>query len=378
MGENMRIGIVTPRYPPTVAGGGEISVKLLADHLVARGDSVTIYTFDGGDADRVDGVLVRRFPSLPRGLMEVSNTYVASVLHRRRAELASLDVLHGYNVTLTPALGWLSSRIEVPSVATLNSYDLLPKSAFGVSADPPRRFYELLAMPTTGRILRSVAARTDQFITLSDASKRVYREHGFVRTPITTVPNMFDPSFNVPDATGDDETFDLLYVGSLIKEKGVEYLVRAMAELPSDICLRVVGSGNRSSHLRSLAEDIGVKDRIEFAGAVPYEAVRRHYATADCFVHPGVWPEPFGRTILEAMQAGLPVVATDIGGPAETVPQANLRCPPRDPAALADAVVTARDSPTVGESNRQHVHEHFAPNTVVDRIHDVYDRAIDG
>ena len=378
MSSDMRVGIVTPRYPPAVAGGGEISVKLLADHLVARGDSVTVYSFDGGDVDRVDGVSVRRFRALPHGLMEVSNTYAASVLRRRRAEISSLDVLHGYNVTLTPALGWLSSRIGVPSVATLNSYDFLPKSAFGVSADPPRRLYELLAMPTTGRLLRRVAARTDQFITLSDASKRVYREHGFERTPITTVPNMLDPSFDVPNVPGDDETFDLLYVGSLIKEKGVEYLVRAMAELPSDIRLRVVGSGDRSSHLRSLAGDIGVDDRIEFAGAIPYEAVRRHYATADCFVHPGVWPEPFGRTILEAMQAGLPVVATDIGGPAEVVPQADLRCPPRDPTGLADAITTARDSLTVGESNCQYLREHFAPKSVVDRIHDVYKRAIDG
>jgi glycosyltransferase involved in cell wall biosynthesis len=150
-----------------------------------------------------------------------------------------------------------------------------------------------------------------------------------------------------------------------------------MSELSSDIRLRVVGSGNRSSHLRSLAGDISVNDRIEFAGSVPYDAVRRHYATADCFVHPGVWPEPFGRTILEAMQAGLPVVATDIGGPAEAVPQANLRCPPRDPAALADAITAARDSPTAGESNCRYVREHFAPNTVVDRIHEIYNRAID-
>jgi glycosyltransferase involved in cell wall biosynthesis len=189
---------------------------------------------------------------------------------------------------------------------------------------------------------------------------------------------MLDPSFDIPDVTGDNETFDLLYVGSLIKEKGVEYLVRALAELSSDIRLSVVGSGNRSGHLRSLAGDIGVKDRIEFAGAVSYEAVRHHYATADCFVHPGVWPEPFGRTILEAMQAGLPVVATDIGGPAEAVPKADLRCPPRDPTALADAITTARNSPTAGESNCQYVRENFAPNTVVDRIHDVYNRAIDG
>lgn len=373
----MQIGIVTPRYPPAVAGGGEISVKLLADQLAKRGDEVTVYSFDSGDVRDVDGIPVHRFRSLPHGVMEVANGYAAAALWRHRKKLSSLDILHAYNVTLTPAVGWVSSKVSVPCVATLNSYDLLPKSTFGVTPDLPRRIYETLAMPTTGRVLRAQAKRVNRFITLSEASKQVYEENGFDTVPVDVVPNMVDPTFAVPDAPeNNNHDYELLYVGSLIKEKGVSYLVRAMAELPSDVTLRIVGSGDQKQHLQSLAADLGVNSRIEFTGHLPYEAVRRSYASADCFVHPGVWPEPFGRTILEAMQAGLPVVATDIGGPAEVVQQPELRCEPRDPSAIADAVETARQSSVIGAANKVYVMKEFTPEEIVNRLYGVYERAM--
>ena len=372
----MRVGIVTPRYPPVVAGGGEISVKLLADQLSPRVDDVTVFSFDGGSETEVDGVPVRRFRRLPYPIMEVANAYAAYALWRERDRVESLDLLHAYNVALHPAVGRISSLLGVPSVATLNSYDLLPKSSFGVTADPPRRLYELLAMPTTGRVLRHDVKLIDRFIALSRASRAVYRENGFESAAIDVVPNMLDPSFEVPDVAGDADTYQLLYVGSLIKEKGVTYLVRAMAELPDDVRLRIVGSGNRRSALEALTRKLDLSSRVEFAGHVPYGDLRRFYATADCFVHPGVWPEPFGRTILEAMQAALPVVTTDVGGPSEVVPQSELRCSPRSPGALATAIAAARRTDGVGASNREYAYERFAPPVVVSDLLGVYESAV--
>lgn len=371
----MQVGIVTPRYPPTVSGGGEISVQLLATQLASRGDDVVVYSFDGGNETSVEGVPVHRFRNPGHTVMEGANAYAVTALWRHRDELASLDVVHAYNVTLTPATGVIARSVSVPSVATMNSYDFLPKRAFGVEPALPRRVYELLAMPTTGRLLRRAARQVDRFVTLSDASRRIYRENGFGEVPIDVVPNMLDPSFEVPDGEHRSPGFDLLYVGSLIKEKGVSYLVRALDELPDDVSLRVVGSGPQESVLRELASDRGLDSRIEFLGQVPYAEVRRQYASVDCFVHPGVWPEPFGRTILEAMQSGLPVVTTDIGGPAEVVPQAAFRCPPRDPAALATAITAARERPSSGADNRSFVTERFAPEVVIGQLREVYRRA---
>jgi len=106
--------------------------------------------------------------------------------------------------------------------------------------------------------------------------------------------------------------------------------------------------------------------------------VAKAYADADVFVHPGVWPEPFGRTILEAMQAGLPVVATDVGGPAETVPNEKLLCTPGDVEGLAESIeYAAEHAEEIGRSNEQYVGKHYHPDVVVPRFVDAYERVLE-
>jgi glycosyltransferase involved in cell wall biosynthesis len=373
----VRVGIVTPRYPPTVAGGGEISARLLVRRLDDRVDHVEVFSFDGGESGRVDGVQVTRFPSVPHGVFELSTVAGLAALTRHRDRLRDLDVLHGYNLALDPTLGAIGSRLNVASVATLNSYNVLPKRAFGVEPGTARRLYERFAGPTTWRLLHRLRRRIDRFVTLSRASKELYVQHGYPADRIDVVPNMVDPAFDPTPGDRETEGTRLLYVGSLIPEKGVEHLVRALDHLPEQFTARIVGDGPEAAQLRRLAETVGVDDRATFLGHVPYDDVLREYGRADVFVHPGVWPEPFGRTILEAMQARLPVVATDTGGPAETIPQSELLCRPADPAALADAVRAAADRPEVGAENEQYVTEQFAPERVTRLIVESYERAVE-
>ncbi|WP_083874844.1 glycosyltransferase family 4 protein [Haloferax sulfurifontis] len=374
----MRVAIITPRYPPNVHGGGEISVQLLANELSPQVDRVEVFSFDGAGARSVDGIKVHRFRSLPHQILECSNLLAYLPLRRKLKQLESFDVLHSYNIVLNPVVGRLSSQMDVPSVATLNSYDLLPKSAFGIKAPPKRRLYELLSMGTTGRIIRSETKRINRFITLSDASRTIYRENGFQDVPIDVVPNMLDPSFKIPESGTDSNSYQLLFVGSLIREKGVKYLIESLSHLSSDISLRVVGTGDQRQPLESLANRLEVNSRIDFTGQIPYEQLCQYYTDADLFVHPGVWPEPFGRTLLEAMQAGLPVVATNLGGPAEIVQQDELLCPPRNAKKLAETISLARDRSGDGVQNQAYVYKRYSPETVIDEICDVYQLAMDG
>jgi glycosyltransferase involved in cell wall biosynthesis len=188
---------------------------------------------------------------------------------------------------------------------------------------------------------------------------------------------MADPSFSVPPRSEDNETFRLLYVGALEPHKGVGYLIKAMRRLPTDVRLCIVGGGRQQANLEQLASDEEVDERIEFTGHLPYEEIPARYAAADAFVHPGVWPEPFGRTILEALEAGIPVVCTDIGGPPEVVPDKDLLCPPADPDGLAAAVRrTIEKEETVSDlgvqERRAHVRKHYHPSAVVSQIVDLY------
>jgi glycosyltransferase involved in cell wall biosynthesis len=190
------------------------------------------------------------------------------------------------------------------------------------------------------------------------------------------IPNMLDTSFEVPERDdGDTERTRLLYVGYLRDSKGVRYLVDAMEHLPSSFELTIVGGGPEYDTLRKRAAGSSAADRIELTGNVPYEEVTQAYTKADVFVHPGVWPEPFGRTILEAMQAGLPIVATELGGPSETVPQEDLLCKPGDPAGLAECIERANEErERIGADNKRLVKKRYHPDAVVPQFREVYDR----
>lgn len=373
----MRIGIVTPRYPPTYAGGGEISAQLLATHLATRDrvDAVEVLSFDGGETETVEGITVRRLADPPQYPYTLPNEIASRKL---RALDLEYDLLHAYNMHLHPAVGRLSSETGIPSVATLNAYPLLNWGALGITRSVQRRLYEQTVLRFERPRLFGHMSHIDEFLPLSTPVERIYRGHGFDDCDFTVIPNMIDPSFEVPSRTTDESTQRrLLYVGYLRDSKGVRYLVDAMSNLSPAFHLTVVGDGPKREALEARANERGVADRVTFTGQIPYEEVTRAYAAADVFVHPGVWPEPFGRTILEAMQAGLPVVATNVGGPAETVPQEELRCSPGDPAALRRAIKHAYDHRArIGEENRTTVRERYHPDQVVPKFLRTYERQL--
>ncbi len=370
------VAVVTPRYPPNASGGGGRSVQLLAEQLggTDRIGSVTVYAFDGDD-DRERTVTVRRLGDVPSAVTELQNLLA---FRKLRGRLGDHDIVHGYNMELHPAIGYLSTREDVPSVATLNSYHFFRSSVTNTTATGLERLYEVIGYPTTGRLLRRAIARIDVLVALSRAIERIYRENGYENARIERFNNMADPSFSVPeDVEPNEGEYTLLYVGSLTENKGVSHLIRAMGSLPDGCRLRVAGDGPLADSLVDLAAEVGVRDRVVFEGWVDYEQVGRLYATADLFVHPGVWPEPFNRTVLEAMQAGLPVVCTSVGGPPEAVSHDELLCEPGDPAALAAAVTRARSMETdIGTRNREYVQREHAPTTVVPQLVDLYEEIV--
>lgn len=370
----MDIAIVTPRFPPTFAGGGEKSVELLATHLAEseRVNDVTVFSFDGTEETTVNGVQVRRLGSVSSFITEHQNLVA---LPRLRSRLAEYDIVHAYNMELHPAVGYLAKNDHVNSVATLNSYHFFPKSLSNTEPGRLERVYELVGHPTTGRILVHYAKQNDRFIALSHTVKNIYEEQGFDGSKIDVVPNMIDPTFEVPPREVSTDRCRLLYVGSLTPNKGVEYLVRTMALLPPDeYQLRIVGSGEQEQELRALASKCEVMDRITFCGSVPYEQVSHEYANADIFVHPGVWPEPFGRTILEALQAGLKVVCTDIGAPPEIVPDDDLICEPENPKMLAQTIRRANECTNHNTDYCRYLCENYSPKQVISKVTRAYER----
>jgi phosphatidylinositol alpha-mannosyltransferase len=153
----------------------------------------------------------------------------------------------------------------------------------------------------------------------------------------------FDPSRVEPLPEFDDGRPNILFVGRPEKRKGVGYLLRAYPHIKDAFPgarFIVVGAGDWSdSPYRAYIERHGMRD-IVVVGRVSDESLPRYYRSAHVFCSPAVQGESFGIVLLEAMAAGLPVVASDIEGYRQllTDEREGLMVPPRNAEALANAV----------------------------------------
>ncbi|HJO27183.1 MAG TPA: glycosyltransferase family 4 protein [Planctomycetota bacterium] len=99
-----------------------------------------------------------------------------------------------------------------------------------------------------------------------------------------------------------------------LPDKGVDYLLTALAKLRSPFRALICGDGPARAWLEQKARDEGLAERVQFAGWCSSQELERHYAQAAIVAVPSMWNEPFGIVGIEAMAHGLPVVAFDVGG----------------------------------------------------------------
>lgn len=186
--------------------------------------------------------------------------------------------------------------------------------------------------------------------------------------------------------TLDSGPLRVLSVGRLIEAKGFEYAIAALAlckERGLRVHYRLAGGGELSAELKALSAKLRVTEQIEFAGAVPHRELARSYAWAQVFLMPSVRAkrgdeESQGLVLQEAQAAGLPVIATDVGGIAEgLVPDVTgLLVAPRDPEALAAALCQIANSSErwaeMGARGRELVERKFSVGTMTERFLRLY------
>ena len=107
---------------------------------------------------------------------------------------------------------------------------------------------------------------------------------------------------------------EILYVGQVIRGKGVDLLLRALARVPQPWHATIVGAGNHLDSCRQLAKDLNIAENVEFTGWVAHQQLERYYTNAAFTVVPSRWPEPFGMVGIEAMARGRAVVGFAAGG----------------------------------------------------------------
>jgi phosphatidyl-myo-inositol dimannoside synthase len=156
--------------------------------------------------------------------------------------------------------------------------------------------------------------------------------------------------------------------------KGVDVTIRALPQIVSvfpDVKYLIIGRGDDRPRLEQLAKDLGVSDRVVFAGFVPTQELVPHYQVADAYIMPS--QEGFGIVYLEAMACGIPVLSGDTDGSAEPLQDGRLgwRVPHRDPDAVAAAcieILNKRDPRCQGQWLREQTLEKFGRQTLSKKL----------
>jgi glycosyltransferase involved in cell wall biosynthesis len=131
----------------------------------------------------------------------------------------------------------------------------------------------------------------------------------------------------------------LITTSRLVHKNAVDDIIRALQTLPENIKLVILGTGGLDAELHSLAQELYVENRVQFVGYIGHKDLPRHLAVSDIFVRPSR-SEGMGNSFIEAMAAGLPVIATQEGGIADFLFDAK-----RNPGKLATGWAVDVDSP---------------------------------
>jgi glycosyltransferase involved in cell wall biosynthesis len=230
---------------------------------------------------------------------------------------------------------------------------------------------------------RVLAHAPREVVTVSSELKQHLVAEGFPTSKVSVIYNGID----VGGVPGNDLRMrmrrelgvpsDALVVGTVARldpVKDLATLVRATALQQASVRLVIVGDGAERAALEATAHDIGIASRVKFLGH--REDARDLLAACDVYANSSI-SEGISLTILEAMAAGLPVVATQVGGTPEIVDDSCGRLvPSRDPAALARTLASlAADFPlrqTLGRAARARVEERFTMDRMVREYRDAY------
>lgn len=185
----------------------------------------------------------------------------------------------------------------------------------------------------------------------------------------------------------DPETKLVLYVGRFDRRKGIETLVRAVAQsqLKDQNLKLIIGGGSRPGksdgierdRIEGIVKELGIETLTEFPGRLGDDDLSVYYAAADLCVVPSHY-EPFGLVAIEAMASGTPVIASDVGGLQYTVvpEETGLLVPPKDVAGFAtaiDRILKNSDwQQQLGEAARKRVENKFSWNGVAAQLGELY------
>jgi glycosyltransferase involved in cell wall biosynthesis len=311
----------------------------------------------------VDGFVLRRIPALRRHADHCSPLEMLAFMGSASLALPLMTgswrpdaCLAFFGIPCGPPAWLLRVLRGVPYIVSLRGGDVPGFQPYDLAG------YHRLTAPLIRFLWRGAAHVVANSQGLASLARRSAGD-----TPIRVIPNGVDTDRFAPSAvSAPSDTVRLCFVGRLVRQKGLDVLLDALARLVDRSWrLTLVGDGPERPKLVGQAVALGLAGRFRFVGWTDRDALPGLLAAHDLFVFPSR-DEGMPNAVLEAMAAGLPVVATAIAGNEELVVdgQTGLLVPPGDPAALAQALVRLLDAPglrgTYGRAGRDRVEREYS------------------
>lgn len=327
---------------------------------------------------------------------------VAAVVARHRPDVAHIHNLQNPLVlrALTRALPCVRS-VHDPRLYCFTSWRLLPDRS--ICPHPlGRHCVSEGCIPWNPLALESVVGqvpfrimhlrehrRVEVLVAESAAVRDCLVQNGFPPEVVSLLPNMTQQygdwdavqAFNAPHRVPGSRT--VLFVGRASYEKGIDFLVEAMALVPRPWKLVLVTGGPYLAQVRERVRALGLEDCVEMPGVLSYEETRVQYARADVVAFPSVWLESFGLVGLEAMANGKPVAAFRTGGVPDWLDdgETGLLADLKDTAGLAERIGRLLGDPALaarlGRNGHARVARDFSGEVYRGRLLEIYRTAVE-
>jgi len=362
---SIKVMMVGPKSFPPIIGGIETHVYEVSRRMAARGADVTVLVPSSNlrrSEERVEGVRVLRVPAFPGSFILKTSTipFIVNELKKDRGRL-----LHAHD-----APSGFAGALGLPQGAFVYTMHGLGFSSMDWQF-PFRqgiRFMQTLAVRKAGHLFC-----TDE--RALDAVKAL-------RSQAEVLSNGIDPEEFSKDRLErpiayNEGSFIVLYVGRLARGKGTSTLLAAIKKIPPEVRRTMkfvlIGDGPLGREAEAVAAEVR---ELSLLGTIEHASVAPYYAHASAFVLPSM-SEGLPIALLEAMAAGLPCVASDVGGIRTQIgPEAVRLVPPGDDGALADAIIELTQDEqarrALARTGRECVKRSFSWDRVVDRLMEVY------
>jgi 1,2-diacylglycerol 3-alpha-glucosyltransferase len=347
----LHIAFFTNTYLPVVSGVVR-SVESFREALTKQGHNVFIFAqSDENYKDKIP--FVYRYPSLPLPIQaDVPAVIPVSPFVEQLLQFLKPDVIHTHHPFL---LGQTAARraeeLSVPLVFTFHTQYTEYTHYFPLPQETIQEFLK----GAVKNWLQEYMQRCQHIVIPSESMKEILVDEYGLRACYTVIPTGMDldPYRHAGGKAlrareGWQDNIVLISTGRLATEKNWSLLLESLRKVYSehpDMRMVIIGDGPEKSALQEQAVELGIAERVVFTGQLPFEDIPSYLKAADLFVFASV-TETQGLVTMEALAAGLPVVAVDASGTRDIVENGRQGfLVPDDPVALAEAINRLLDSP---------------------------------